>query len=61
MSANYDVEMRLDVKVPMQDKVNLSADIYLPKAAGPFPAILIRTPYNNNSSELIQWDVPPPI
>jgi predicted acyl esterase len=31
---NYDVEMRLDVKVPMRDGVHLSADIYLPQAEG---------------------------
>lgn len=51
---NYDVEMRLDVKVPMRDGVNLSADIYLPRATGPFPTILIRTPYNNNNDNLIK-------
>ena len=43
MQPNYDVDMRLDVQVPMRDGVNLSADIYLPKAEGPFPTILIRT------------------
>jgi predicted acyl esterase len=37
MSKNFDVEMRLDVKVPMRDGVELSADIYLPKSDGPFP------------------------
>lgn len=36
------------VKVPMRDGVNLSTDIYLPKGPGPFPIILIRTPYNKN-------------
>jgi hypothetical protein len=49
MQPNYDVDMRLDVQVPMRDGVNLSADIYLPKAEGPFPTILIRTPYSNNT------------
>ena len=29
MSSNYDVEMQLDVKVPMRDGVHLSTDIYL--------------------------------
>ena len=38
-----------DVKVPMRDGVDLSADIYLPVggAAGPYPAVLARTPYDN--------------
>ncbi|MER8868193.1 CocE/NonD family hydrolase [Mesorhizobium sp. M0751] len=36
------------VKVPMRDGVRLSADIYLPDGPGPFPLILIRTPYDKN-------------
>jgi hypothetical protein len=54
MPTNYAVEMRLDVKVPMRDGINLSADIYLPKARGPFPTVLMRTPYSNNSDPLIE-------
>ena len=46
--------MRLDVKVPMRDGVNLSADIYLPKAQGPFPTVLMRTPYSNNMPQAIE-------
>ena len=46
--------MRLDVKVPMRDGVNLSADIYLPKAPGPFPTVLMRTPYSNNIPQAIE-------
>lgn len=30
--------------------INLSTDIYLPKTKGPFPCILIRTPYSKNNS-----------
>ena len=42
------VETRYNVKIPMRDGVNLSADIYLPKGKeGPFPAVLYRTPYDN--------------
>lgn len=51
---NYDIEMRLDVKVPMRDGVCLSVDIYLPRGAPPCPAVLIRTPYSNNNDALIQ-------
>lgn len=54
MKPSYDVEMRLDAKVPMRDGVNLSADIYLPKAAGKFPTVLMRTPYSNNMEEVIE-------
>jgi putative CocE/NonD family hydrolase len=38
---------KIDVPVTMRDGVSLSADIRLPDGPGPFPAILIRTPYNN--------------
>ena len=42
------VETRYNVKIPMRDGVNLSADVYLPKGKeGPFPAVLYRTPYDN--------------
>ena len=54
MEPNYDVEMRLDVKMPMRDGVNLSADIYLPKAYGKFPTVLMRTPYSNNADATIE-------
>jgi uncharacterized protein len=39
-----------DVPVPMRDGISLSADIYLPAGEpGPFPVILSRTPYDNNT------------
>jgi putative CocE/NonD family hydrolase len=41
------------VMVPMRDGVRLATDVYRPKAAaGPVPAIWVRTPYNFN-----YWDV----
>ena len=46
--------MLLDIKTPMRDGVNLSTDIYLPKADGPFPAILMRTPYSNNGDDIVK-------
>lgn len=51
---NHPVTMQLDVKVPMRDGINLSADMYLPDARGPFPTILMRTPYGNNTDDLIR-------
>ena len=49
----YAVEMCFGVQVPMRDGVNLSTDIYLPQADGPFPTILVRTPYSNNTEPLV--------
>lgn len=54
MSVNYAVDMRLNIKVPMRDGVDLSADIYLPKAEGSFPTVLMRTPYGNNAEPMIE-------
>jgi putative CocE/NonD family hydrolase len=33
------------IMVPMRDGVRLATDVYVPDGAGPFPAILERTPY----------------
>ncbi len=54
MQPKYDVEMRLDIKIPMRDSIALSTDIYLPRAEGPFPTVLIRTPYSNNINTVIE-------
>lgn len=35
----------LEVKVPMTDGVRLHTIVFLPEGAGPFPAIVVRTPY----------------
>ena len=34
--------------VPMRDGVELATDVYLPEGAGPFPAVLVRLPYDKN-------------
>src|SRR6202020_1886515 len=47
-------------KAKMRDGVHLSVDIYRPRAEGTFPAILMQTPYNNNTVALMtraQWFV----
>jgi len=41
----YSHKTMMDVKVPMRDGVNLSANVYLPEGEGPFPVVLNRTPY----------------
>ena len=54
MASNYGVEMRWDARTPMRDEVQFSSDIYLPKAEGPFPTVLVRNPYSNNNEDLIE-------
>ena len=44
MTTNYSVAMQLNVRIPMRDGVQLSADIYLPQTSGAFPTVLMRTP-----------------
>jgi putative CocE/NonD family hydrolase len=46
----YEVEVQADVKIPMRDGVELSANVFLPKAEGKFPAILLRTPYGKGGT-----------
>ncbi len=38
------------VQVPMRDGVRLDTEIYLPEGEGPFPTVLIRTPYDTEIS-----------
>ena len=54
MKTSYEVEMRLNIKTPMRDGVELSSDLYLPKARGRFPTVLMRTPYSNNMDMMIE-------
>ncbi len=45
-SAQTDGVKRIfDVRTPMRDGVELSADVWMPSEGGPFPTIIIRTPY----------------
>lgn len=44
------MKTQIDVPVPMRDGTILSTDIRLPDGDGPFPVILIRTPYSNTDS-----------
>ena len=41
------MKQRIHVPVSMRDKVRLSADVRYPETGGPFPTILVRTPYGN--------------
>jgi len=42
----YPVSVQTNVRVKMRDGVSLVADIYRPKADGPLPVLLTRTPYD---------------
>ena len=47
----YDVVRQTNVMIPMRDGVQLATDLYMPAAggeaaAGEFPTVLVRTPYN---------------
>ena len=54
MSTNFPTRMDLDVRAPMRDGVELSADIYLPDSPGQYPTVLNRTPYSNNDDDTIE-------
>jgi len=49
--AAYEVDVQADVKIPMQDGVKLSANMFLPKAEGAFPVVLARTPYGKGGTK----------
>ena len=50
--------IQIDVKVPMRDGVRLSADVYMPFSDGPFPVLMMLTPYDNQSEKFIYQYVP---
>ncbi len=50
-------ELKIDQKVPMRDGVNLSADLWMPTGKGPWPALLLRTIYDNQEPRYIDWTV----
>lgn len=54
-----DLEIRLlhDQRVPLRDGVELSADVYLPLAEGPWPTIVQWTPYESARDRFIAWGV----
>ncbi|MBI3941616.1 MAG: CocE/NonD family hydrolase, partial [Chloroflexi bacterium] len=48
-----------DLPQVMRDGTRLYADVYLPQGAGPFPALLERTPYGKDNSPEMQVGAPP--
>ena len=45
------VSVSQDVPVQMRDGTTLHADVYSPEGAGPFPVLLMRTPYNKTQAQ----------
>jgi putative CocE/NonD family hydrolase len=50
--------IQIDVKVPMRDGVRLSGDVYMPFSNGPFPVLMMLTPYDNQSERYLHQHVP---
>ena len=50
--ARYDVAVERNLPVPMPDGIVLRADHYTPRPGGPFPTILIRSPYGRGREAL---------
>jgi hypothetical protein len=48
---SYPVDVRTQVDVPMRDGVRLSTNIFLPKTAGKWPVILMRSPYGKGDEK----------
>src|ERR1700691_2327396 len=51
----HDIQVLFDLKSPARDGVILSTDVFLPKSGGPFPVVLLRTPYDSLRSVHIDW------
>ena len=54
----YEITCDRAVMMPMRDGTRLAADIYRPKADGPFPAVIERTPYNREESVILRTRTP---
>ena len=46
------LRQRAELRVPMRDGTALAATAWLPAGAGPFPAVLLRTPYEHDATQL---------
>lgn len=50
----HKIKTLFNKRVPMRDGVELATGIYMPAEGGPFPALLLRTPYDKMASHDIQ-------
>lgn len=51
MAEAHEVSVERDVSVQMRDGVRLAADVYAPHGSGPFPVLLLRTPYGKTGAQ----------
>lgn len=52
---NRDVQIQLDLKIPMCDGVRLYAALYRPPKGDSFPVLLIRSPYSTQHPRYVDW------
>ncbi|MGH2457310.1 MAG: CocE/NonD family hydrolase [Chloroflexota bacterium] len=52
---DHQVQIQLDLNVPMRDGVLLSADLYRPVGEGRWPAALCRTIYDSQQQRYVDW------
>lgn len=53
-----DVVVQRGVAVPMRDGTVLRADVYRPRAPGPCPALVLRTPYDKAEAQQVTYQHP---
>jgi len=51
MTRNGNVSVSRDIPVRMRDGATLFADVYAPEGPGPFPVLLMRTPYGKTQAQ----------
>lgn len=51
------IQVQFNLPVPMRDGVKLRADVYTPDGRGPFPVLLMRTPYNKSEPGTIEGGI----
>ncbi len=49
------IRVRLDLKIPMRDGVELHAALYHPAKGTRFPVLLIRSPYGTEFPRYVSW------
>lgn len=50
------VKRYVNVRIPMRDGIKLACDIYMPAGKGPFPAVMIRTPYQKSPAVSARYE-----
>lgn len=50
-SGSHQIRIRFDTRISLRDGVRLAAHVYQPAGAGPWPAVVVRTPYNKNNAD----------